>query len=605
MSDFKVLDDREHIILRANMYIGSTSLEKTSGIINFKHQQKDVVPALLKIINEVIDNSVDEFIRTNGQFAQKISVDISTGIEGCSVSVTDDGRGIPVIQHDGKYQAELAWTRARAGSNFTGDHRVTIGMNGVGSFATNCFSTYFEGKSGDGSQMITVLCSDNASKVKTTKKASAHRGTSVKFFPDLEKFGLTEITRDHLDVIEDRLTNLAICYPSATFKFNGKKIAVKNHTQLAKQFHEEAISFESVNEKCVFVVAPAGADEEFRTLSYVNGLNMKNGGSHIDAIINGLTSELIPAIKRKWKIEVLPNQIKQHLLFASWISDFPNPKFDSQSKERLTNTAGEIRNFVEIDYTKIARKILNTESIITPMIEAILHKKELAEKREANAALKKVQKKKIANHLAATDPDWRKRTLYIAEGLSAIGALITIRDPKKHGGYALRGKVMNTYGMKDVDILKNKELSELLTIIGLDLSTEKFTELNYGRIVIMTDQDYDGFSISCLLLQFFSKWPALFERGMICRLNTPLYVARKKGVDDKYYYTKEEFDAASSGLKGFEIDFMKGLGSLTTKDYKFAIYNPVLTVIQWSGRTDLDMAFGDSADGRKEWMMSR
>lgn len=604
MTDFKVLDDRQHIILRANMYIGSTSLEKTAGIINFKHQEKVVVPALLKIINEVIDNSVDEFIRTKGEFAKNISVDIKTDVEGTSVTVSDDGRGIPVIQHDGHYQAELAWTRARAGSNFTSDNRVTIGMNGVGSFATNCFSTYFEGKSGDGKNLVTVLCSDNAANVKTSVKKSAHRGTTVKFYPDLEKFGLTNITQDHLDVIEDRLTNLAVCYPDATFKFNGKRIVCKNHTQLAKHFHPDAISFESENEKAVFVIATSGGDEEFRTLSYVNGLHMKNGGSHIDLIVNQLSAELIPAIKRKWKIEVLPNQIKQHMLIAAWVSDFPNPKFDSQSKERLTNTPGEVKAFIEVDYAKIAKKILANDSIVKPMIEAILHKKELADKRAAAAALKKVQKKKIVNHLQATDPNWRNRTLFITEGLSAIGSLITVRDSKRHGGYALRGKVMNTHGMKTVDILKNKELSELITILGLDPDSPKFTDLNYGKIAIMTDFDPDGHAIFCLLLQFFSRWPDLFKRGMIVRMNTPLYVARKKGSKDKYFYTREDYEAASASLKGYEINYMKGLGSLEKEDYREAIYNPSETVIEYSGIESLNMAFGDDADSRKSWMVN-
>ena len=124
--------------------------------------------------------------------------------------------------------------------------------------------------------------------------------------------------------------------------------------------------------------------------------------------------------------------------------------------------------------------------------------------------------------------------------------------------------------------------------------------MNYGKIAIMTDYDPDGHAIFCLLLQFFSRWPDLFKRKMIIRMNTPLYVARKKGVKNKYFYTREEYEAAT--LKGFDVSYIKGLGSLEKEDYKAAIDNPVETVIEYSGSEMLTMAFGDSADARKDWM---
>lgn len=185
---------------------------------------------------------------------------------------------------------------------------------------------------------------------------------------------------------------------------------------------------------------------------------------------------------------------------------------------------------------------------------------------------------------------------------SALGGLIKVRDPKLEGGYALRGKIMNTHGMKDVDIVKNKELSELLTIIGLDLSTEEIDELNYGIINIMSDLDYDGHSIFCLLLQFFSRWPTLFKENRIYRVLSPLYIAKKKN-DTKVYYTKDEYDADKDNLKGYEISFNKGLGSLDESEYETMIRNPRTIAVTWENHEKLDMAFGDSAELRKEWMV--
>lgn len=606
MSEFKVLSERDHIRKRPAMYIGAVSPTEVSGIINFQYQTKTIVPGLIKIIEEVYQNSIDEFIRTDGKFANELSVEIDeVGLDGWFVTITDNGRGIPVKEYDGVYQAELAWTRARAGTNFGDDNeRTTIGMNGVGSFATNCFSTEFIGKSGDGKNTVTVHSVNGGETTTTTVKKSKYQGTSVTFYPDLSQFGIIEISEDHLVWIEDSLTNLMLCYPGLNIRFNKKKLQIKNTTQLAKSFHENAIHFKSDNDCATVVIAPTGDDEEFRHMSYINGINIKNGGSHIDYIVSSITQELIPAIKRKWKIDVLPNQIKQHLIVAAWVHSFPNPKFDSQSKERLTNTNGEVKSFIEFDAKKVATKLINTEDIIKPMIEAILHKKELADKRAAAAAMKKVRKKKIAGHLQATDANPLNRTLFIAEGLSALSALITVRNPKAHGGYALRGKVLNTHDMKHVDILNNKELAELTSILGLDLSNKSTDDIEYGKISILTDMDVDGISIACLLLQYFSRWPKLFEEGRITRLESPLFIARKKGQETQYFYTFDEYEANRNKLKGYEIDYIKGLGSLTNEDYKYAIDNPRETVIKLDTLDKLNMAFGNDSNARKEWILN-
>ena len=456
MSEFKILSERDHIRTRSAMYIGSITSEEISGILNFKYQTKKYIPGLVKIIEEIYQNSVDEAIRTNFEFGNEISVTIKDdGLMGWYVEVIDNGRGIPTKQIDEKYQAELSWTRARAGSNFSDDNRTTIGMNGIGSYLTTCFSKEFIGQSGDGKLNVIVRCLNGCETIETVAEKSKTRGTKVKFYPDLSLFKTKTIDNELIDLIEDRLMNLAICYPKVTFKFNDKKLSIKNSTQLAKSFHENALAFDDENFN--LVVAPTGDDEEFRHLSFFNGIAIKNGGNHIDYFISGICNELIPLIKRKWKIEVLPNQIKQHLLLAFWVRNFPNPKFDSQSKERITNTIGEIKSFMNLDFTKIAKKIAATDEIIMPAIESILRKKEAIEKRAATNALKKVQKKKIANHIAANDKDTEKKTLFIAEGLSASGMGLSVRDPKYHGFYSLRGKVLNTHEMSAYDILKNKE----------------------------------------------------------------------------------------------------------------------------------------------------
>lgn len=128
--------------------------------------------------------------------------------------------------------------------------------------------------------------------------------------------------------------------------------------------------------------------------------------------------------------------------------------------------------------------------------------------------------------------------------------------------------------------------------------------LNYGIIRIMTDMDPDGNDIQCLLLQFFSHWPQLFLQGRIRRLNTPLFVARKKGADTKYFYTFDEYEKAKSSLKGYTVEYMKGLGSLINEDYKVAINEPNDTILSYDAdsKESLEMAFGNDSQLRKDWL---
>lgn len=602
--DFKVLTDRQHLLMRSGMYCGSSVAEPMSGIMNFQYQTKHVVPALIKCIEEILQNTIDEFIRSDGEFADQISLSIVNGKSGPVVTVTDNGRGIPVEKIGDSFRPVLAWTELRAGSNFNDeDGRVTIGLNGMGSCIVNVMSKKFTGITEDGKKRLTLKCSDNMETIDYKVTASSKRGTSVSFVPDLERFGLTEITQDHIDVMHERLVNLSICYPKITFTFNDQLLTFTSPADFASGFSQHAFSLQTGD--VVYVVAPSGDDEEFRHTSYINGVWMKNGGAHLDQFVSTITSEMIPLIKKKWKIDVPANQIKQHLLVGMWVRNFKNPKFDSQSKERLTNTAAEVKSFFNFEQIapKIAKHILGKPEFIDPIIAAILYKKQKADERELEKAQKQNKKVRVINHIAAQSSDPEKRTLYLTEGLSAIGQLIEVRDPQTVGGFPLKGKPLNVRGMKPSDIMKNKEMSELMAIIGLELN-KPARNLNYGRIAILTDSDMDGAACCCLLVNFFQLWPDLFADNRIYRCETPLYLC-KKGKQEKWFYTKAEFDAFNPA--GYDVDYAKGLGSLPKEVYQEAINNPRLVRLDIASAEDnqaLVMAFGDDSNARKEWLGS-
>lgn len=598
VEEFKVLTDREHVLKRAGVYVGSTTCEPTSGIINYVYQTKNIVPALVKCIEEIFQNSIDEHIRTSGKFAKNISISILDTLDGTEVTITDDGRGIPIEKVGDSYRPVLAWTELRAGSNFDDTNRVGAGTNGMGASLVNIFSKSFVGKTDDGKKSLTLKCSDNMMNISHSVSKSVKPGTEVKFIPDLSKFGLLEFDKDHTDIIVDRIRNLAILYPTISFTFNEEKISFKNLKQVASNFHSSAIPYSTDNIALVF--SNSGDQEEFRCLSYVNGIYIKNGGTHVDFILSKIIENLREVIKKKHKIDVLPNQIKQHILFASWVSKFPALRFDSQSKERVTNSSSEVSSFFsQVDYDKISKQILNTPEIIDPIISAILYKKELADRLALAKKQKSVAKTRIVNHIVATDPNPENRMLLICEGQSAIGPLISVRDPLKIGGYPLKGKPLNVRGMKFIDIMKNKEIVELLSILGLELG-KPAVDLNYGSIGIFTDRDLDGAHIFGLLLNLFSLWPELYEQKRIYRLISPLYYCTK-GKQSKSFYSKEEFDLVDTN--GWNVEYFKGLGSMPEEVYSECVNNPRLEQIIGDDLDKLEMAFGDDASLRKTWMI--
>lgn len=598
--EFKVLTDREHVLLRPGMYIGSTLAEPVADIINYKYQTKVVVPALLKMVDEIINNSIDEGIRTGFKFANQISVDISRSLDGTEITVTDNGRGIPVEKVGDSYRPVLAWTQLRAGSNFDDEVRITAGTNGVGSACANIMSSSFIGETSDGKNMLRLVCKDNMSSISWDVSKCSKQYTKVTFAPDLSRMSIVEFDDDHVEVIKDRIINYAIAYPDIKFYFNGEKIHFKNIKEVAKNFHEDAISIETDNYG--LVISPAGNDEEFRFISYMNGTRNKNGGTHIEYVCNRIVENVKEHVKKKHKIDVLPNQIRQHLFIGIWGRNFNALRFDSQTKERITNTLGEVGEYLgDVNWEKIAKTILNTPSIVDPMIAAILAKKEREEAALLAKRQKQTKKVRVVNHIAATAKNPEDRMLLIAEGQSAIGMLVDCRSSSEYiGGYPLKGKVMNISGMKPVDIIKNKEIAELMSIIGLEFGRPA-VDLNYGKIVLMTDSDVDGSHICALLLNFFSLWPELFDEGRVCQLITPLYVCTK-GKDIKRFYNKEEFDNA--GLRGYNVEYMKGLGSLSKEEYTIAINEPKIVVFENSDNfAQLNMAFAGDADSRKTWMM--
>ena len=574
--EFKVLDDRTHVLERPGMYVGGVNLvnqdqwiiDTTTG--KFQYKTLQVVPALMKIFNEIIDNSIDVAIDTNFKFATKIQVKI----DNKSVTVTDNGIGIPVKKlddgSDDRTLPEIAWTTLRSGTSF-GDNREKIGTNGLGSCATNIFSKTFIATSDDGKKQQTIKCYNNMSEIKPgkVKPSSGKSGVEVYFEPDLDRFGLTEIDQTHQDLVYQRLFNLAISFPKIKFSFNGKQINI-SEKKFANMFSDNAILDSSDNTTiCVF----PNEYDEFKFYAQLNGLNTFLGGSHVDYIANEITSRIRDKLVKKYKT-LRPGDIKNRMGLAVILTGFKNPDFNSQSKEELKNAWSDISKHIngKIDFDAFTKKLLKCDAFIGPIIETFKIKEELKARQE----LKQVKKIKVKSDKYFPGIG-EKKYLFLVEGLSAGGGLMKClgRDGKYF--YCLRGLALNAYDSTIQKIAANQEIKEVMNILNLDL-TKKDDEnqvIEFDKIVIATDADVDGINIASMLMGWWYKLcPSLYRQHKIYRLNTPIVIVEDAKENIKHWFFNlndfKKWEASNKDNK-LKIVYLKGLGSLSTSQLDYII----------------------------------
>jgi DNA gyrase/topoisomerase IV subunit B len=255
------------------------------------------------------------------------------------------------------------------------------------------------------------------------------------------------------------------------------------------------------------------------------------------------------------------------------------------------------------DFKYLAKKIFVAADIIEPIIAAQIAKKNADDRRNAIVAQKKLKKVKVANHIAANKQD--QATLFLMEGLSALGFFLKVRNTDLAGAYPLRGVTMNTWDMKPADVLKNKELGELVAILGLDINDpNSVDQMNYKQVATLSDADMDGAKIATLLISFFYKfWPRLVTEGRIGVTRSPIMIS-SNGKDEKWFFSYNEAKEFKENANGYTHRYLKGLGSLTESEYDRVVNNPILDIISVDEPELFEMMFGSDADGRKKFMMA-
>ena len=601
---YKKLDDIEHVLLRPGMYVGSTKpREEDVFFLTLREQEEgeekplramasrrvNYNPAFMKIFDEIISNSVDEHRRNPKLNEIRVRVDRDAGL----VAIWDNG-GIPVVKHAeyDQWVPELIFSNLKAGSNFDDtEDRLVAGTNGVGSTLTNIFSKTFRVRTSDGKNEFDQTFKNNMrdkGEAQVTPKKSKFGFTEISYTPDLARFSLKEIDADHAEMMRKRCLDLAACNPKLKIRFT----LVAAGTEV-----EDVFSFAAFQDYCRMYTPPesklfyeesgrwkvgvATSEGSFSQVSYVNSVETKDGGSHVEYVVYQILNWLRERLKKKHKIDLKPQEIRNHVfLFVQ--ADIVNPAFSSQTKEKLIT---EVRDFGSKwePSEKLLKQIFDSE-IIQRILDWAEQKAQAEERKKLRELNKLVGREKILKLIDAKATAGRYRcSLSIFEGDSAVSAFRKYRDPMLQGAFPLRGKVLNVAELAPIDAVKNLEIKSLLIATGLKMGEEP-KDLRYGKILIYADADPDGDSITGLLVNFFGRyWPELFKEQRILRVMTPLVVAKKPGATLPFY-THEEFDAwqAEQGareLKKWDIAYKKGLAALEDQEYKEIIQNPKMFAI--------------------------
>jgi DNA topoisomerase-2 len=372
--------------------------------------------------------------------------------------------------------------------------------------------------------------------------------------------------------------------------------------------------YENPHERWEYIVA-LSPTHEFQQVSFVNGICTYKGGKHVEYIMGKITRELVKFIEKKKKVKVNANSIKEQL-FLFLKCDIENPSFDSQSKDFLNTTTDKFGSSCDVSEAfieKVAKMgVMELACSLTQAKEESKIAKTTDGKKGRNIHIDKYS----AANFAGTAKS-KLCTLILCEGDSAKSGVLSglsKTDRDIMGIYPLKGKVLNVRGVDAQTISKNKEITELKQILGLENGKEYNTmedvhkNLNYSKIMILCDADVDGSHIKGLLINLFDcQWSSLVQlSGFISYMNTPILRATKGNQAPLLFYNEGEYQTwRQLGLTGYTLKYFKGLGTSEAKEFKEYFANKKLVDFDYSefSKNTIDMAFNkDRADDRKQWL---
>ena len=636
---YKKYELLEHILALPDTYIGSIESQKiNSYVFNTETNKMDTdeltyIPGLLKIFDEVIVNAIDHSMRLKAEEAKgkdnikhvkniKVSINKDTGI----ITVYNDGNGIDIKKHStygDLWVPELIFGELLTSTNYDkGEEKIWGGKNGYGSKLANIFSKEFIIETVDhytGKIYTQTFRNNMTERDKPTVKACSKAPyTQITFKPDYERFGIKNITNDIYKLFHRRVIDAcATTNKDVSVYFNGEKISIKDFEKYCELFldkKEQPLIYESCGERWE-VAASISKSGAFEYLSFVNGINTIKGGKHIEYITNMITKNLVDMTSAKKKKIVKSQHIKDNLIiFVKAL--IVNPSFDSQSKETLTTPVAKFGSKCDLS-DKFYDKLFKSGIIDKALSITEFYDKKKLVKTDGKKISRIIVPKLDDANLAGTKYS-AECTIIFTEGDSAktmatAGLSVIGRD--RYGVFPLRGKILNVKDATLQKISDNNEITAIKKILGLE-QNKKYTDisqLRYGSIMIMTDQDHDGSHIKGLIFNIFqSMWHELYEiSGFLTSMLTPIIKATnsKKDVIDFYnmsdYEKWSETDVAKNG--SWKIKYYKGLGTSNDQEAKEYFKNMKKVTYMYDENADevIDLAFNKKrADDRKLWLQN-
>ena len=597
---YQEMSEREHILERSGMWIGSTKEEEAQMFLynkdTAKMELKDVtyIPGMLKLVDEIISNSCDEYRRKDNLGLNKIEV--SVALNGTMLSVYDNG-GIPVVKHKtaGCYVPEFIFGRLRTSSNYDDtEDRNVVGTNGVGSSLSNVFSKSFIVDTADKKNSVSIKWRNNMEECidhGTPKKTKEHF-TKTTFELDFSRFDTQNkfYTEEFVEILHKRCIDAAVANPgievifnvydktfsnieySETWKFDKFDEYIDLYSEYAdnNNFTKDLIYFGDSQKKVW--ISPCGN----LNIGFVNGAECSKG-THIRAVRNEINQSINEYLLKKEKIDVGTRGIdSKYSMFI--IIDVVNPAYNSQTKSELTTPISKFtRDESKFEVPKKFLDEINKSEIINTVLDWYKQKSAAEDAKIIRQLNKQSGKglKRPDKYITCSSKIKKNKQLWIFEGDSAKSGFRGGRLPDIQAAYMMRGVPMNTFNMSPLQIMKNEVFSDLVNILGLKWGKEfNINDLQYGKIVIASDMDVDGDKICALLCLMFSNWPELFENNIICRSVSPIIIARK-GKNCKKYYKIEDFKKEEKQLKGYTFKYTKGLAGLSNEESKEMYHEPI------------------------------
>ncbi len=626
---------QDHISLRPDMYIGPVKTVQWENALVLSGNEVvlkeciDVLPAVVRIFDELIINAADNKMRDDSTTQLKVDMDGGNG----RIRVWNNGGSIPVRKHDteDEYIPVMVFGKLLTGSNFDDTKsRITGGRNGYGAKLANIFSTAFTIRIADGTSVLTAKWINKMTTlVSVTVRPCKKQFTEVTMMPNYSYFGLNpqNLPNDLVAIMRRRVYDVCGCTPPSMKVFlNGQKLPFASF----EGYCALCAPFGSAHRPCVDTSVPrwdvcvAFGDHPIQ-MSWVNNIWTRKGGTHVAYVLKSWLPVICDLVKRRCKEEKVAvparlNQFVKARLCVAVSATVDNPTFDGQCKEELTTSAAELKAHPYTLQTtpKLLRTLGTAGGAVDKLVEA-LSAREGAQLSKLDGKKKRVVRG-IDGLFDAKHAGTKRASecyLYLTEGKSAAALAVGARtNPATEGVLALRGKIANVMNASNTMIANNRELQNIREALGLKsgrmYTKENISELRYGHVVFMTDQDTDGFHIKGLCINLvFCLWPSLLQLdGFLGYLQTPIVKARHKNKPTVEFFSTKEYDnwkTTITDLNKWTIKYYKGLGTNTTAEGKTYFQNPARYLV-WLKQDEeaadmVQLAFDKrKTNERKRWM---